>query len=184
MMPQHASASPSPPQTSGLWNTIRGLLDRAVLVVSVLGAGTVPSFIAQYRQRVGGMLTQAETDLAPFLEIARRYHGGSLEDLIAHHRASSDPTFRDEGEAIAMLRDTVDRLRDAFAGLDADLIGQLSFLAGDGDVAIAKATWNVFDPAFSFAPDGLLFAVVGGFVLWLALVLVGKLLLLPFHPRH
>ena len=41
---------------------LRGILDRIVLVGAILAAGCVPSFIAQYRQRLGGMLDQANKD--------------------------------------------------------------------------------------------------------------------------
>jgi hypothetical protein len=44
---------------------IRGILDRIILVTSVVAVGCIPSFIAQYRQRVG-----------------------SLQELMQHHLAS------------------------------------------------------------------------------------------------
>ena len=37
---------------------IRGILDRIILVVGVVAAGCIPSFIAQYRQRVIPFLHQ------------------------------------------------------------------------------------------------------------------------------
>ena len=79
---------------------LRGILDRIVLVVAILAAGCVPSFIAQYRQRLGGMLDQASKDLALFQDIANRFHGGDIQRLIKHHLASTDPTFRSEGVAM------------------------------------------------------------------------------------
>ena len=38
---------------------LTGLVDRAVLVAAFIGGATVPSFVAQYRQRLGGALDQA-----------------------------------------------------------------------------------------------------------------------------
>ena len=79
---------------------IRGLLDRVVLVGGVLSGGTTSSFIAQYRQCIGGHLDQVLQDIAPFQQIANLRHGGSLDALIQHHLKSTDPTFYDEGAAI------------------------------------------------------------------------------------
>lgn len=174
----------APDRPSPVWAFLRGLLDRAILIVSVLGAGTVPGFIAQYRQRVGGMLAQVQTDLAPFLEIAQRFHGGDLERLIAHHRASSDPTFRSEGDAIAMMRDTADRLQDAYSALGADLFQQLIYLAQSIDTEIASATWEIFEPSFSFTPSGIVFALAVGLTAWLLFSLFAALLAALFSPRR
>ena len=169
---------------SPVWSFIRGLIDRLVLIAAVLGAGAVPSFIAQYRQRVGGMLAQAQADLAPFLDIARRFHGGDIEKLIAHHRASSDPTFNAEAAAIAALRDATDHLRDAYAALDTDLVGQLMYLARGVDPTIASATWEIFEPAFSFSPASLVFALAVGLTLWLLFALFWGLLAALFTTRR
>lgn len=182
MAPQPAVLETRP--ASPLWSFVRGLIDRLALIAAVLGAGTVPSFIAQYRQRVGGMLAQAQADLASFLDIARRFHGGDLEKLIAHHRASTDPTFKAEAEAIAALRDAADRLRDAYGALDTDLVGQLAYLARNVDPSIASATWEIFEPAFSFSPANLVFALAVGLVLWLAFALFWGLFAALFTRRR
>jgi hypothetical protein len=167
-----------------VWGFLRGLLDRLVLIAAVLAAGTVPGFIAQYRQRVGGMLAQVQADLAPFIEIARRFHAGDLERLIAHHRASSDPTFRAEGDAIATMRDSADRLQDAHTALETDLVGQLLYLAQSVDSGIARATWEIFEPSFSFSPSGIAFALVVGLGAWLVYSLLAGLIAALFTPRR
>lgn len=147
---------------------LREILDRVVLVGAVLAAGCVPSFIAQYRQRVGGMLDQAQRDLAPFEEIARRYHGGDIRRLVEHHLASADPTFRAEGGAIQAMVDSVARLREAATALQADLWGQAAWLARNGDPGVARATWDTFVPAVSFTSEALLFTFAASVVIWLA----------------
>ena len=90
---------------------LRGILDRIVLIGAILAAGCVPSFIGQYQQRLGGMLDQANRDLALFQDIANRLHGGDIQRLIKHHLASTDPTFRAEGTAIQTMLETVARLK-------------------------------------------------------------------------
>ena len=93
-----------------------GLLDRLVLLVAVVAAGCVPSFIVQYRQRLGGRLDQVLADLAPFQAIADRNHGGSLDELIRYHLQSSDATFHQEGAALQAMVQAAARLRSMLAG--------------------------------------------------------------------
>ena len=153
-------------------NLLREILDRLILVGAILAAGCVPSFMVQYRQRIGGMLDQALRDLAPFQEIARRYHGGDIGKLVKHHLASTDPTFRAEGQAIQAMVDSVARLREASVALQSDLWGQATWLARHGDADVAKGTWDAFVPAMSFTPEALLFAFATGVAIWLAFLAI------------
>ena len=146
---------------------LRGILDRIVLVVAILAAGCVPSFVAQYRQRLGGMLDQASKDLALFQDIANRFHGGDIQRLIKHHLASTDPTFRAEGTAIQTLVENVAQLKASLAALNADFYSQLAYLARNGDPTVAKTTWDAFVPALSLTPETLLFAFAAGVAIWL-----------------
>jgi hypothetical protein len=97
---------------------IRGILDRIILVAGVVAAGCIPSFIAQYRQRVGGRLDQVLQDIAPFQAIADQFHHGSLAELIQHHLASVDTTFHDEGAALQAMVDSAEKLRQALQALN------------------------------------------------------------------
>ncbi len=146
---------------------LRGIIDRIVLVASILVAGCIPSFIAQYRQRLGGRLDQVLQDLALFQEIANRYHGGSLEVLIQHHLASSDPTFHDEGAAIQSMVQTAERLGQAMQALNTDVVHQLAYLITRADTEIVQATWAVFQPSFTLTLDSVVLAVVLGVTIWL-----------------
>ena len=151
---------------------LRGILDRIVLVGAILAAGCVPSFIAQYRQRLGGMLDQANRDLALFQDIANRFHGGDIQRLIKHHLASTDPTFRAEGTAIQTMVETVARLKANLAALSTDLFGQVRWIAAEGDATVARATWDAFVPAMSFTAEALLFAFATGVGIWLVFLAV------------
>ena len=153
-------------------NLVREILDRVILVGAVLAAGCVPSFIAQYRQRLGGMLDQANRDLALFQDVANRFHGGDIRRLIKHHLASTDPTFRTEGTTIQTMVETVARLKSNLAALNADLFTQVRWIAQEGDAAVAKATWDSFVPAMSFTGEALIFAFATGVVIWLVFLVV------------
>ncbi len=151
---------------------LRGLLDRTVLVVGVFAGGMVPSYLAQYRQRVGGALGQALKDLAPFQEIANRFHEGSLAKLVQHHLASTDPTFRAEGAAIQAIADSVASLQGTLAALNANVFHQAWYLLSHADVEMARSTWAAFRPSFGLSADSLLMAAAFGLGVWLTFLAV------------
>jgi hypothetical protein len=146
---------------------LRNLFDRLLLIAGTVAGGLVPGFVAQYRQRLGGMLDQARVDLAPWQLIADQNHHGSLDQLLRYHLASSDATFHAEGDAIAQLAGNVQRLQAEVAALQASLWQQLAHLAIHLDRNIARATWADWVPTFALSFEGLLFALAFAFVPWL-----------------
>jgi hypothetical protein len=155
---------------------LRGILDRIILVIGVVAAGCIPSFIAQYRQRVGGRLDQVLQDLAPFQEIANQFHHGSLQELIQHHLASADSTFHDEGAALQAMVDSAEQLRQALQALNTDLYHQLVYLLTKADPLIARATWEIFSPSFNLTAESVVFAVIVGVAIWLVFLAVWMLI--------
>ncbi|MGH8220388.1 MAG: DUF2937 family protein [Steroidobacteraceae bacterium] len=147
---------------------VRGILDRLVLLAAVLVAACVPSFIAQYRQRLGGRLDQVHADLAPFQAIANHDFGGSLAKLIDYHLASQDATFRREGAALHSMVDAAARLREALQGLNTDLVHQCLYLLGHPDYGLLRSTWSAYQPGFTLTVQGALFAFVLGLIVWMA----------------
>jgi hypothetical protein len=154
---------------------VRGFLDRIILVIGVVAAGCIPSFIAQYRQRVGGRLDQVLQDIAPFQTIANQFHHGSLQELIQYHLASADSTFHNEGIGIQTMVDSAEQLRQALEALNTDLFHQLVYLLTKADPLIARATWDIFSPSFNLTPESAVFALIVGFVIWLAFLAVWML---------
>lgn len=155
---------------------IRGFLDRIILVIGVVAAGCIPSFIAQYRQRIGGQLNQVLQDIAPFQAIANQFHHGSLQELIQYHLASADATFHDEGTAIQAMVDSAEQLRQALEALNTDLFHQLVYLLAKTDPLIARATWEIFSPSFNLTSESVVFALIAGFAIWLVFLAVWMLI--------
>lgn len=151
---------------------IRGILDRIILVAVVIAAGCIPSFIAQYRQRLGGQLDQVLLDLAPFQLIANQFHHGSLKELIKHHLASDDATFYKEGAALQAMLDAVTSLSQSLQALDADLIHQFIYILNHAEPQILAATWQNYAPSFNLGVESVTFAIVAGFVVWLLFILI------------
>jgi hypothetical protein len=145
---------------------VRAILDRIVLLAAVVTAGCIPSFIAQYRQRLGGRLEQVQADLAPFQQIADRFHGGSLAELIRYHLQSADATFHQEGAALQSMVQTAERLRSMLAGLDTDLVHQCAYLLLHHDSELLRATWGVYQPGFTLDLQGAVFSLAVGVALW------------------
>lgn len=156
--------------------SIRGILDRIILVMGVIAAGCIPSFIAQYRQRVGGRLDQVLQDMAPFQAIADQLHRGSLQELIRYHLASVDPTFHNEGAALQGMVNSVEQLRQALQALNTDLFHQLVYMLTEADPLIARATWEIFSPSFNLTAESVVFAAAVGVAIWLAFLAVWSLL--------
>ncbi|HEX5458769.1 MAG TPA: DUF2937 family protein [Steroidobacteraceae bacterium] len=146
---------------------VRGLFDRLLLICAVVAGGLVPGFIAQYRQRLGGRLDQAQLDLAPWQKIADRYFHGDLTQLIRYHLASKDPTFHSEGAAISSLVSTVQHLQSEAAALHGNLFQQIAYLTLHTDPGIARATLGDWVPTFGLSTDGILFALIFALALWL-----------------
>jgi hypothetical protein len=146
---------------------VRGILDRVILLAAIVLASCIPSFIAQYRQRLGGRLDQVHADLAPFQAIADRNFGGSLAKLIDHHIASADTTFHQEGVAIQSMVDAAARLQESLQALNTDLIHQCLYLVSHSDYDLVRSTWSVYQPGFTLTLQGAMFAVVLGLLVWL-----------------
>jgi hypothetical protein len=162
---------------------LRGLLDRVLLVCAVVAGGLVPGFIAQYRQRLGGRLDQAQLDLAPWQRLAEQYYQGDIERLIRYHLESSDPKFHAEGAVIRSLVATVQQLQQAVDGLQGSLFHQAEYLALHADPGLARATLHDWVPTFALTSDGVVFALVFAVVLWLAFHALWRLLALLRPPR-
>lgn len=145
---------------------LRGLLDRLVLIAGTLAGGCVPGYIQQYRQRVGGRLDQVMQDLAPFQQIARRFHDGDMDKLVRHHLASSDPSFHAEGQALQSMLDSLASLRAMAEGLSGSIWQQIGYLAGHYDAQIGAATWQDHVPTFALNPASIVVALTVGVACW------------------
>ena len=146
---------------------VLGLFERLWLLTCVLSAGCLPGFVLQYRQRLLGRLDQVTFDLAPWRAIAAQRHNGSLEALVAHHRASGDATFVDEAEAIEAMLHSENALRESINAIQGNLFEQAFGWLSHVEWADTQAVWTLYQPTFPVDADGLLFAMSFGVLLWL-----------------
>lgn len=152
------------------------LIPRLILLTVACGAILigiqVPNFTEQYEKRVDAHLSEVRTNLSPFQEIANRHHGGSLDALIAHHEASTDSTFRVEGDAIQHMQQRYLRFQAELSQLQAPLPQQLWHLVRQGDRELLGETREQY--SFGILLDRT--AVLTGLSLMLACVLVLELM--------
>lgn len=152
------------------------LIPRLLLLIVAAAALLVgiqaPGFVDQYEKRLDAHFIEVQTNLAPFQEIADRFHDGSLDKLIAQHEQSPDATFHAEGDAIRVMQDRYRRFQQEKIALQASLPHQLVWLATQADPELLEETRTHY--SFGILLDRT--AVVAGAVCMLAVVVVIELL--------
>lgn len=145
---------------------LAGFVDRLLLIACVLAAAAVPSFAQQYQQRIEGRQVQAQADLAPFQRIADRHHNGSLASLVAAYRRNDDASVRETADAVTQIINAVAWYTRAVSEMRAGPASAAQHMLTGARKADLRATWDSFKPGFGFSPDHLLFAVLGGLLVW------------------
>jgi hypothetical protein len=144
---------------------IRSLIYIVIFALGTLAGSLFPSFSIQYQNALHARYEQVFTDLAPFQEIADRYHGGSLAALIQYHLNSEDPTFHDEGVAIQSMALSRAQLAESGGAMEASFFDQALHFFIEGDPELVGATWDNFTPAFVTTRAALTFALSVGLIL-------------------
>jgi hypothetical protein len=143
---------------------IRGIIYIAVFATGCFLGGLFPSFSIQYHQRLEAQYDQVSIDLAPFEEIANRYHGGDLEALVQHHLNSTDPTFHAEGEAIQLMIDSQAYLAESKAAASSPYVDQAVYFYRHMDDAVGTAVLDGFVPTLVTTENAITFALTIGTV--------------------
>jgi hypothetical protein len=160
---------------------MRGLIYGCVFLGGALLGNLVPGYIDLHEQRLQARFQQVSIDLAPFQEIADRYHDGSMTALVQYHLASSDPTFHDEGVAIGGMLNSHVELREALAAMDGTLLDSTIYLVRTADTDVARQTRAAYRPSLVLTRDSALLSIVSGAALVLTVWAIWLLLRLGFH---
>lgn len=158
------------------------LLFLAVAAAALLIGVQLPNFVDQYQKRLDAHLIEVTTNLKPFQDIADRFHGGSLEALIAKHEQSPDPTFHAEGDAIRSMYRRFQRFTNERDQLEVELPWQLAFIATRADHALVEETRRNYSFALLLDRKAVISGVVAMMVVVVLLELVAALLGL-LRPR-
>jgi len=73
-----------PTMKDPIMKAVRAILDRIVLLCAVVAAGCIPISSFSISGSAPAAAGSGVADLSPFQEIANRYHGGSLSELIRY----------------------------------------------------------------------------------------------------
>ena len=162
---------------------VRSIIFIAVFVIGFFAGGLFPSFSTQYHLQLQARYDQVSIDLAPFEEIARQYHGGSLEALVQHHLKSKDPTFHAEGEAIQLMINSQISLAESKAAAEAPYIDQLLYFYRHTDENVAQTTLDSFTPTLVTTENAITFALTIGTITILLFWAGWTLVSLTFQRR-
>lgn len=141
------------------------LLDRALCVVGAVLFSQVPEFMQQYLQRLGGHLDEARRQLLRFQQTAEQ-SGLTLTKFIGQTSANADPAVAKLG---AVMTESVTRVDTLAAAQDAiahaTLWSRPFVFLQHIDTAIARATWQIYQPAVPTTVEGLVYSLTGMLVL-------------------
>lgn len=150
------------------------MIDRVVFFIAALAGMQIPAFLAHYRQRIDGQLSEASQTLENYQLIADRNHQGSLEALIEAFVSASDASSREIGFLIQDTQTHVSQLQVVLTGLrDGSLVQQLWHLLQHWDSQAFSATWALYQPSIVLTPQAILCALIIGLLasmcVWLLL---------------
>lgn len=144
----------------------------AVACIALLLGLQIPNFVDQYQKRVDAHLREVMVNLQPFQEIAAKYFGGDMNQLIELHRASSEQAFQEEGLAIENMVARKLRFEADLAALNTSLPLQALHVLLRGDKEILDEALAQYSYAVPLNRDALVFGACVAFAVLLLVELL------------
>lgn len=145
----------------GFLRIFDNLVDRILCVLGAVLFSQGPEFMQQYLQRLGGHLDEARRHLATFQQTAAQA-GLSLDQFIAQTGANPDASVARLGGVMTGAVERVSSLQTAHDALLHSALWERPFVfLRHVDVAIARATGAVYQPAVPTTAEGLVYALTG-----------------------
>ncbi len=155
------------------------ILHRYLLIViaciALLAGIQVPNLVDQYEKRIDAHLREVVANLKPYQEIANKYFGGSMDQLLELHRKSNEKAFQEEGNAIAEMMRRKLRFEADLAALQTNLPMKVLHILLQGDRELIDETLGQYTYAVPLTQDALL---AGAATVALTLALIELLLAL------
>jgi len=155
-----------------------------IACIALLIGMQAPHFLTQYQQRLNAHLTEVETNLAGFQQVADRYFAGDLEALIAHHLQADDPIFKDEAVALQNMYARQQRFLAQQQGLQVSYPQQLWYLVVKADPELRQATIAQYELAVPLTARALATGAIFMLVVLLLLDVLKALLKRCFFGRR
>lgn len=141
------------------------VLDRVLCVVGTIAFSQMPEFMQQYLQRLGGHLDEARRQLEQFRRVAEQ-SGLTLDRLIQQTAANADPAVAKLSIVMNEAATRVDTLETAQSAIqNASLWTRPFAFFRHVDASIAQATLDIYKPAVPTTLEGLVYALLGMFLL-------------------
>jgi hypothetical protein len=143
-------------------SVVRAYLRLVLFGLGLLIGVQVPGFIDQYSKRVSAHYSEAQKNFAGFQINADQYFSGSVEALITHHEASSDPVFKDEAKTVAALYTRIKNLARELEAMDRPLPSRIVHVVFYPDKEILEETITAYSYTVPLNPDAILCGLVAG----------------------
>ena len=132
----------------------------------------IPNLADQYQKRVDAHLREVTINLQPFQEIANKYFGGSMEQLLELHRKSDEKPFREEGTAIEKMLQRKARFEAEMSALNATLPNRIVHVLFKSDKEMMDETITQYTYTAPLNQDALIVGGVFALIILLALELL------------
>jgi hypothetical protein len=153
-------------------NTIYRYILILIACASLLLGIQIPNFVDQYEKRLDAHLIEAENNLRGYQEIADKFYGGSLAELIDKHEQSPDGVFREEAKPIKNIFDRYQHFHNEKLSLEFGLTSKVAYILAKGDRQLINETYS----NYSFTVPLNASAILAGFSVMVFIVLSIELL--------
>lgn len=142
------------------------LRNTALLIAGLAGAfvfSQAPEFSQQYRQRIGGAVSEMRRVVADFDQDASRY-GLSREEALQRYAGANDAFIVTRGVSIRRALGRLVYLQQQQAQIESTSpIMWPAIVARNADKGVVTETWEAFRPAMPVTPEGGVYGVLGFF---------------------
>jgi hypothetical protein len=162
---------------------LEGLIERCLIVAGAVIFVQFPQYFAQYMQRLGGHLDEAQRQLDQYIKAAAD-NQVTLQEYIHIHLISGNKIFVSTGKVIQGFLDRFNYLDHAFKSLQGTTPwNRLWVFLRQMDPQIAGQTWQNFTPGIPTTVEALGYALVGILLVWGVYQGIKSLLKLIFRKR-
>ena len=159
---------------------LESIIDRIVAVIGAIIFFQIPTFIIQYKQRLGGHVDELARLTAQYKSTAANY-GKTVEEYIGLLLNSGIDEIKSTGELMTGHMNRFNELSQALHNLsEASGITKLFVFFKSIDLDIFRGTYKDFVPGISFNLESIVYCIVGIIFFMLLYLLIKKSLQLLF----
>lgn len=140
------------------------LIDRFFVILGALALSQAPLFLQQYTHQLSGHTAELHYQVHK-LEVSAAESNKSLKEYIQKFQENADPDFARQG---SLMHAMVERLNSFNLSLnalqEASVFAKPVYFIVYFNTEVADATWQTFEFGLSFSAEGLICALIGGFI--------------------